>query len=187
MSGPLTYICNRRLRVFLAMMSLGFCVAGPIVVFSVQSNAVTTNSASTAQVRTEPEGKPSLRAIRVQKGPEIDGRLDEALWKEAPAAGPLWQYDPLPGVEMSERTEFRIVYDDQNIYIGIWCFDSEPDKINARVMQRDNRSIFSDDYLYMAFDTFHDHRNGYIFVTNPNGARYDQIVSNNIFLNSQII
>ena len=51
-------------------------------------------------------------------------------------------------------------------------------------MQRDNRSIFSDDYLYMAFDTFHDHRNGYIFVTNPNGARYDQIVSNNIFLNS---
>ena len=184
MSGPLTYICNRRLRVFLAMMSLGFYGGGPTVVFSDQSNAVTTNSASTAQVRTEPEGKPSLRAIRVQKGPEIDGRLDEALWKEAPAAGPLWQYDPLPGVEMSERTEFRIVYDDQNIYIGIWCFDSEPDKINARVMQRDNRSIFSDDYLYMAFDTFHDHRNGYIFVTNPNGARYDQIVSNNIFLNS---
>ena len=86
------------------MMLLGFYGGGPIVVFSDQSNAITTSSASTAQVRTEPEGKPSLRAIRVQKGPEIDGRLDEALWKESPAAGPLWQYDPLPGVEMSGRS-----------------------------------------------------------------------------------
>jgi hypothetical protein len=134
--------------------------------------------------QTEPAGKPSIRAIRVEVGPDIDGKLDEGLWKNAPAAGPLWQYDPLAGVEMTERTEFRVVYDDHNIYIGVWCYDSEPEKINARVMQRDNRSIYSDDYLYMAFDTFHDQRNGYIFVVNPNGARYDQIVSNNIFLNA---
>ncbi|MDB4664917.1 carbohydrate binding family 9 domain-containing protein [Verrucomicrobia bacterium] len=132
----------------------------------------------------EPKAKPSIQAIRVEKGPQIDGRLEEPLWGEAPAAGPLWQYEPNQGHEMTERTEFRVVYDDQNLYIGVWCFDSEPDKINARVMQRENRGIYSDDYLYMALDTFHDQRNGYIFVVNPNGARYDQIVSNNIFLNS---
>ncbi|MBT5925407.1 MAG: carbohydrate binding family 9 domain-containing protein, partial [Verrucomicrobia bacterium] len=160
------------------------CLSGSANSLSVQSSEALANTKIPDQLRTEPEGKPSLRAIRIETGPEIDGRLDETLWKDAPAAGPLWQYDPLPGIEMTERTEFRIVYDDQNLYIGVWCFDSEPDKINARVMQRDNSSIYSDDYLYMAIDTFHDQRNGYIFVVNPNGARYDQIVSNNIFLNS---
>ena len=132
----------------------------------------------------EPAGKPSIRAIQVETGPTIDGQLDESVWLQAPAAGPLWQYDPATSEAMSEKTLFRILYDKDYLYIGVWCYDSDPGAINARVMQRDNRSIYSDDYLYMALDTFHDQRNGYIFVVNPNGARYDQIVSNNIFLNS---
>ena len=132
----------------------------------------------------EPAGKPSIRAIQVETGPTIDGQLDESVWLQAPAAGPLWQYDPATSEAMSEKTLFRILYDKDYLYIGVWCYDSDPGTINARVMQRDNRSIYSDDYLYMALDTFHDQRNGYIFVVNPNGARYDQIVSNNIFLNS---
>ena len=132
----------------------------------------------------EPAGKPSIRAIQVETGPTIDGQLDESGWLQAPAAGPLWQYDPATSEAMSEKTLFRILYDKDYLYIGVWCYDSDPGAINARVMQRDNRSIYSDDYLYMALDTFHDQRNGYIFVVNPNGARYDQIVSNNIFLNS---
>jgi len=133
---------------------------------------------------TEPDGKPSLQAVRIETTLQIDGKLTEAAWMQAPAGGPLWQYDPATGKEMSELTLFRILYDTDHLYIGIWCYDSDPKAINARVMQRDNRSIYSDDYLYMALDTFHDQRNGYVFVVNPNGARYDQIVSNNIFLNS---
>ena len=42
----------------------------------------------------EPAGKPSIRAIQVETGPTIDGQLDESVWLQAPAAGPLWQYDP---------------------------------------------------------------------------------------------
>jgi hypothetical protein len=184
MINPSIQFANQCIRMYSAFLMAFVCLSGSANSLSVQSSEALANTKIPDQLRTEPEGKPSLRAIRIETGPEIDGRLDETLWKDAPAAGPLWQYDPLPGIEMTERTEFRIVYDDQNLYIGVWCFDSEPDKINARVMQRDNSSIYSDDYLYMAIDTFHDQRNGYIFVVNPNGARYDQIVSNNIFLNS---
>ena len=59
----------------------------------------------------EPAGKPSIRAIQVETGPTIDGQLDESVWLQAPAAGPLWQYDPATSEAMSEKTLFRILYD----------------------------------------------------------------------------
>jgi len=101
------------------------------------------------------------------------------------AAGPFYQSEAAkPGNLMTEMTVFRVLYDQNYLYIGVWCYDSEPDKIIARTVERDNQSIHSDDYIYIAIDTFHDQRNGYIFITNPNGARRDEIVTNNIFQNS---
>ncbi len=118
-------------------------------------------------------------AVRVESGPVIDGKLDDEVWQKAPVGGPLTQYEPRPGEPMSQRTEFRILYDDRRLYVGVWCFDTEPDKIVGRVMEREG-AIWGDDYFLFVLDTFHDQRNGYVFFVNANGARRDGLISDNI-------
>ncbi len=135
------------------------------------------------QAEREPAEKPSLGALRVETPPVLDGRLDEPQWQRAPVATKLYQYEPRIGEELSEKTEFRFLYDDDHLYLGVWCFDKNPEGIIARSMSRDF-SISSDDYIYFMFDTFHDQRNGYVFSVNPNAARYDSLVSRGTNSNS---
>tara|TARA_A100001037_G_scaffold285234_1_gene292375 strand:+ start:253 stop:2487 length:2235 start_codon:yes stop_codon:yes gene_type:complete len=131
----------------------------------------------------EPEEKPIIHAVRVTTPPQIDGILDDPIWQQGPFAGPLFRYDRDFGTPMTESTRFKIVYDEDYLYLGIWANDSDPSAIKARVMERDSDSIFSDDYIYMALDTFHRQRNGYVFAVNPNGTRYDSLLTNNIYRN----
>lgn len=112
----------------------------------------------------------------------MDGRLDDPAWKLARDAGPLLQVFPDEEGEPSERTEFRIVYDDDNLYFGFSCFERDPSVIVAREMVRDGR-VSSDDYITIVLDTFLDRRNGYQFRVNPNGAREDSLISANVNLN----
>ena len=124
----------------------------------------------------------NLDAVRVAEPPTIDGRLNDEAWEQAPVGGNLYQYRPNVGVPMSERTEFRVVYTDDFLYFAIWCYDSEPDKITARIMSRDGK-ISADDWVVVVIDPFLDRRNGYFFQVNPNGARRDQLVSDNVNAN----
>jgi hypothetical protein len=103
----------------------------------------------------------------------MDGRLDEAVWESAPAGTHFTQKQPQEGQPATEDTEVKILYDDKNLYIGIMCFDSEPDKIIATEKRRDSNNIYDNDNLQILLDTFRDRRNGYVFVTNPVGARLD--------------
>ncbi len=125
--------------------------------------------------------RPSIQAVRVVHGPAIDGRLDDAVWACAPVGGPLYESYQHPGQFMTERTEFRVLYDDKNLYIGVWCFDSDPAGILAREMEHDGR--VSDDYCYVLLDTFHDRRNGYLFTVEPLGARSESLVTDNTVVN----
>ena len=127
--------------------------------------------------------RPSIKALRVEEPPVIDGNLSESAWQKAAIGGDFIQFEPFDGVKMTERTEFRILYDENAIYIGIWAFDSEPKNILARTMSRDNFPD-EDDYIFIAIDTFLDRRNGYSFAVNPNGIRYDAIITNNTFAGS---
>ena len=122
--------------------------------------------------------RPSITALRVGQPPVIDGVLDDGAWQKAPVAGAFVQEEPREGAPMTERTEFRVLYDARALYIGIWCYDSEPEKILARSMTRDDFPK-EDDYIYIAIDTFLDRRNGYNFTINPNGLRYDALIHNN--------
>ena len=124
--------------------------------------------------------RPSVNALRVEQPPMIDGMLDEAAWQQAPVAGDFVQQDPDDGEPITERTEFRVLYDDNALYIGVWCYDSEPHKIIARSMTRDDYP-YEDDHLYIAIDSFLDYRNGYAFATNPNGSRWDGLIINNSY------
>ena len=72
-----------------------------------------------------------IHAYRLKDSDEIniDGYLNEAAWKNAEHRGGFLEKEPFPLVPMSEETEFAILYDEENLYIGVWCQDSEPDKI----------------------------------------------------------
>ena len=98
-----------------------------------------------------PPGRPVLEAMRVEEGPKIDGRLDEPIWQRAPATLPLTQCLPKQGQPMTERTACRVLYSEDYLYIGIWCYDSNPSGIIARTMDRDG-ALYVDDYLIIVVD-----------------------------------
>ncbi len=106
----------------------------------------------------------------------IDGELDEPQWKRAGLAKDFIQNEPYSGKPASEPTEVRILYDRQNLYVGVYCFDSEGKKgIIVQDMARDF-SGSSGDSFQVVFDTFDDNRNGFVFGTNPKGAKRDMQV-----------
>ena len=82
-------------------------------------------------------GKRSAQAIRVSKAPRIDGSLDEEIWGELPILTNFVQYNPYNSEPPSQKTEVRIGYDDQAIYIGAICYDHFPDKIKKKISIRD--------------------------------------------------
>ena len=126
------------------------------------------------------EEKPSIAALRLEPGERIkvDGRLDEDAWRRAKKGGGFRQYDPGRGLPATERTEFAIAYNRDHLYAAVWCYESEPGGVMARTMRRD-RVFTGSDFVYLFFDTFHDQRNGYVFVVNPTGAQSDALITNN--------
>lgn len=123
-------------------------------------------------------GNPQLALTRTDIKPTIDGFLDEPLWQSTAVIDDLTQVEPVEGAEPSQLTKVHITYDNDFIYFGIRCFDSEPDKIIARQMQRD-ADLGPDDRVLIVIDPYFDHRNGYFFAVNPLGARRESLIENN--------
>ena len=118
----------------------------------------------------------SVAASRVDVAPVLDGVLDEPVWSAAEAIDAFVQQEPDEGAPASERTEARILYDGENLYIGVRAFDSEPDGVIATEMRRDSDRILDEDNFQIILDTFKDFRSAYMFVTTPLGAKLEQQV-----------
>ncbi|HMA53659.1 MAG TPA: carbohydrate binding family 9 domain-containing protein, partial [Acidobacteriota bacterium] len=136
-------------------------------------------------------GGQDFKSVRVDVGPRIDGRLDDPAWKAAHVIDGFRMVEPRPGEDPSEKTEAWIVYDGQNLYIGVYCHDSEPSRISANSMAHDSggdsggpmgygyghvSSTSSDDIVRVLLDPFQDKRNAYVFFVNPRGARGEGLV-----------
>lgn len=119
--------------------------------------------------------RPEVRIERTGKALVIDGHLDEPAWQEAAVIPGLTQVDPEEGEEPTMRTEVRLLFDDDFLYLGVRAFDDEPDRIVATEMQRDDR-FRADDRIEIVLDTFLDRRNAYLFRVNPLGARSDGLI-----------
>ena len=119
---------------------------------------------------------PLGRAHITAAPPQIDGVLDDPAWDQAAPADQFFQREPDEGAPATERTQVRILRDDDQIYIGFRCFDAEPDQIIATVMRRDD-DIENDDNVQVILDTYDDRRGGFFFSTNPLGARLDMLLS----------
>ncbi len=128
-----------------------------------------------------PELSPDLDVHALPEGvpaPRIDGRLNDAAWEHAARLGDLVQQIPVEGAKPSQETDARLLFDGDYLYVGVRAYDSEPEKVIASVMRRD-QLLRPDDRIVLLLDSFHDHQNAYLFTTNANGARSDGIVENN--------
>lgn len=121
--------------------------------------------------------QPEVRIIATEKAPVIDGRLNDEVWKSAASVKDFYQKEPATGQPVSERTEFLLLYDRNNIYIGVKCFD-DPGGITAKELARDV-SLGDDDRVQVIFDTFLDGRNGYWFQIGPRGSIGDALIGEN--------
>ena len=117
-----------------------------------------------------------VRAVRITEPILIDGRLDEAAWEAAQPADRFTQWEPKPGMPATDDTEVRFLYDDNNLYIGARCFDSEPTRLTVNELRKDF-DAGQDDGFGIVLDTLHDRQTGFVFQTNPAGARRDVQVS----------
>lgn len=138
-----------------------------------------TVSAYATEVDSTIVPRPDMHAIRTQEPIVIDGILSETVWQYAPVTSDLLQRNPNEGSRPTEKTEVRIVYDDNAIYVSARMFDSAPDSIIARLARRDAEQS-SDDFL-IAFDAYDDHQTGFYFGLNAAGAYYDGVLYNDDF------
>ena len=100
-----------------------------------------------------PERK-TIAAHRTDQPIEIDGQLDEPSWALAEPVSDFVQSEPHEGGSPSERTEVRVVFDDENVYIGAYLYDSEPDKILINDLRRDFNT-YEGDVFGIAIDAFY--------------------------------
>lgn len=136
--------------------------------------------AVTAPVVTH--AQPSLQATRLTAPVTIDGKLDETVWQSAPPASGFVQRVPRNGSAASQRSEVRIAYDAQAVYIGVRNYDSAPDSIAQQLGRRDPQDLYSD-WFYVGFDSYGDKRTAFVFGVNPRGVLSDSYITNDDFDN----
>lgn len=134
---------------------------------------LTANAVATTTVTPPASAAPRvMRAHRISAPVQIDGRLDEAVWASVPAEGDFTMQWPKDRAPASQRTEARVLYDNDAVYIGVRLFDTHPDSIAAQLARRDATGIYSD-WLHVIIDSYHDRRTGFRFSVNPKGVQKD--------------
>ena len=107
--------------------------------------------------------------------PVIDGAFDDEIWNSVEWEGDFVQREPYEGELPSQKTFFKILYDDNNLYVAIKAEDSVPDKIEKRLTRRDE---FEGDWVAIGIDSYYDKLTAFSFAVNAAGVKNDLIVTN---------
>lgn len=123
------------------------------------------------EVFDPPSFPPRHAAVHAPVAPTVDGRLDEDFWQRIPPIVDFVQREPEQGAAPSYRTEVRLAFDDEALYIGARC---EQPRATLRIqnLRRDFESGQSD-VLGFAIDGFLDERNAVVFELTPGGNQRD--------------
>jgi hypothetical protein len=120
----------------------------------------------------------TARAVRATSAPIIDGRDDDAAWRDAPLIDAFRQFSPQEDGEAAFRTEVRVVYDDRNLYVVVRAFDPHPDSIVPLLSRRDVRT--NSDQLKIIVDGYLDRRTAVELMLNPAGVKRDASIYSDI-------
>jgi len=124
-----------------------------------------------------PDGRITIRAIKLTEPLKLDGLLDESAYRDNTPASNFIQQEPHEGQPATERTEAWVMFDADHVYVGFRCFDSNPQRMVVNEMRRDSFNVYNNDHVTVVLDTFYDRRSGVFFQTNPLSALRDQEVA----------
>jgi len=133
--------------------------------------ALVLNSTASAQTTSR-----TAVSVRAERAPVIDGRDDDAVWRGAPRVSDFRQFSPRIDTVPSLQTEFRVAYDERNLFVFVRMFDPHPDSILHALTRRDVRG--PSDQIKILVDSYDDRRSGYEFAVNPDGVKRDFSMSN---------
>ncbi|HJV90537.1 MAG TPA: DUF5916 domain-containing protein [Holophagaceae bacterium] len=134
---------------------------------------------STFAVAAQPTPS-GLRAVRVGQPPVIDGRLEEAVWQTAPAAGGFQQMYPAYGQPSQFRTEVRVLYDDRYLYVGARMWQIPGAHKTSLQLYRRDRQTYGTDLFGVYIDPLRDGRTAYGFILNAAGVQRDELKVNDV-------
>jgi len=145
------------MRLPACVVLLGLCV-GTALPARAQSTSANSQSEVRALAESDYEAvrlKKIVTAVRIDSDITLDGRLDEPAWALASPASDFIQRAPLTGMPSGERTEVRILYDDDNLYFGVTCYDSQPTRMIVKELKKDF-DLNGTDVVQVIIDSLHD-------------------------------
>jgi hypothetical protein len=142
----------------------------PVIQFFILGAVFLTLSFYTKTVSAQTR-KVTYKAAEVQgKAPVIDGHLNDKAWLAAKWDNDFTQYEPYDGKAPSQKTAFKIMFDNNNLYVAIRCFDTDPSKIEKILSRRDKTD---GDWVGIGIDSYNDKLTGFVFSANAVGVKWD--------------
>jgi hypothetical protein len=120
----------------------------------------------------EPQLRKAIVVPRVIQPPVVDGDLSDAVWADAALITDFTQLQPSPGRVPRQRTEVRVLFDSDYLYIGARMFDDEPERIVANQLAQ-GQTVIYDDHFQILLDPLDSGRRSYMFYINPNSVQRD--------------
>jgi len=156
-------------RPALAVLALAFCLPAALA-----AQIATPSGNSAANTYGHAVAAPAAVAVKRSNAIVLDGRLNDAGWRDAAPITDFTQTDPLEGKPPTQRTEVRFLFDDDALYIGARMFDTNGAKgVTTRLVRRD--ATFDSDFFQIVLDGYHDHLSRAFFEVNPSGSQSDYI------------
>lgn len=116
---------------------------------------------------------PSAAMIRAHSSPQIDGEISPGEWEGATVLTGFRQFEPVSNADPSFETVVYLLYDDDAVYVAARMRDSAPDSIARQLGERDNDDLNAD-YFGVAFDTYNNQQDAYIFAVSASGIQVDE-------------
>lgn len=138
----------------------------------------TLMSLSLVSQQTFPQtlGGQRIVAVPIVGNLEISGKLDDSRWNIHPQVHLSYEIQPGENTIAKQRTSVRVLYNDEYLYLGFLCYDTDISQLRAYLTDRDK--IFNDDYVGVLIDTYGDNQRAYQLLVNPLGIQADLIKTN---------
>jgi hypothetical protein len=169
--------CAALLPCVLPLLAAAPTVAQPLAGTTVSPPAGLPSSMLTHDA----DGRVIVAATRIPQPIKMDGRLDDAPYREVPPVSEFIQQEPDEGAPSTHKTDVWVLFDDTNIYIACRCWDEHPELIVSNDMHRDGGNHGQHDHMVVGLDTFYDGRNGFQFGVTPAGGMRDATITDERF------